>query len=152
MASTGGWTLAKGSGAQHLNSMSLVQLTTEQEVRVADIARHIYRPCCNNETYFPDCNHGAAMLGYIELAVAQGLTTAQVYKNALVLNAYWFQQNYTALATYLKAKRKLDWKDVDPVVALSAMYSSGQGSGAVVAELRADGLLPKVKDGNGCTA
>lgn len=152
MASTGGWTLAKGNGAQYLNSMSLVQLTTEQEVRVADIARHIYRPCCNNETYFPDCNHGAAMLGYIELAIAQGLTTSQVYRNALVLNAYWFQQNYAALATYLRVKHRLDWKSVDPMDALSATYSSGQGAGAVVAELQADGLLPKAKVGDGCGA
>lgn len=29
--------------------------------------------CCGNSTYFPDCNHGAAMLGFIELAVSQGL-------------------------------------------------------------------------------
>ncbi|HEY3290590.1 MAG TPA: hypothetical protein VGK87_10725 [Anaerolineae bacterium] len=152
MASTGGWTLAKGDGAQYLNSISLVPLTAEQALEAADIAKHIYRPCCNNETYFPDCNHGAAMLGYIELAVAQGLPTAKVYKNALVLNAYWFQQNYTALATYMKAKHQLDWKDVNPEVALSATYSSGQGSGAVVAELQADGLLPKAKDSGGCGA
>ncbi|MCL4507305.1 MAG: hypothetical protein M1434_00730 [Chloroflexi bacterium] len=152
MASTGGWTLAKGDGATYLNSLSLVQLTARQEALVADMARHIYRPCCNNDTYFPDCNHGAAMLGYIELAVAQGLTADQIYRNTLVLNAYWFPQNYAALATYYKVKRNLDWKDVDPVDALGIKYSSGKGSGAVVAELQSDGLLPKAQSSGDCGA
>lgn len=152
LASTGGWSLAKGDGAQYLNSLSLVRLTAQQEALVADMAKHIYRPCCGNPTHFPDCNHGAAMLGYLELAVAQGVPPAQVYKNALALNAYWFPQNYAALATYFKAKRNLAWKDVNPVEALGARYSSGEGASAVVAELQADGLLPKAQGGGGCGA
>ena len=38
---------------------------------VEEIAGNIYRPCCGNSTAFPDCNHGMAMLGLIELMVSQ---------------------------------------------------------------------------------
>lgn len=152
MASTGGWSLAKGNGALYLNSLSLIRLTDQQEKMVADMAMQIYRPCCNNHTYFPDCNHGAAMLGYIELAVVQGLPQQRIYKNALVLNAYWFPQYYTALATYYKAKRNLDWENVDAVEALGSQYSSIDGSGAVMALLQKEGLLPKEQDSGGCGA
>ena len=152
MASTGGWSLAKGNGGQYLNSLSLIRMTDQQQKMVADMAMHVYRPCCNNHTYFPDCNHGAAMLGYIELAVAQGLPPQRIYKNALVLNAYWFPQYYTALATYYKAKRNLDWKNVDAVEALGSQYSSIEGSGVVMELLQKEGLLPKEQDSGGCGA
>ena len=36
------------------------------------IAKGIYRPCCNNSTYFPDCNHGMAMLGLLVPSLTRG--------------------------------------------------------------------------------
>lgn len=152
LASTGGWTLGKLEGGKLVNSLSLVSLTSAQEATVMDIAQHIYRPCCNNPTAMPDCNHGAAMLGFIELAVSQGMSTEQVYRKALLLNAYWFPQNYMEIATYLKAKQAKAWQDVDPKQVLGATYSSGRGFGAVDTELQAMGLLPKVNGGGGCGA
>ena len=152
LASTGGWTLGKLDGAKLVNSLSLVNLTSAQEATVMEIAQHIYRPCCNNPTAMPDCNHGAAMLGFIELAVSQGMRANEVYRKALLLNAYWFPQNYVEIATYLKAKQAKAWKDVDPKQVLEASYSSGRGFGAVDTELQAMGLLPKVNGGGGCGA
>ena len=152
LASTGGWTLGKIDGGKLFNSMSLIALTPQQEAMVKDIAQHIYRPCCQNHTAFPDCNHGAAMLGFIELAVSQGLKADQIYRKALVLNSYWFPQNYVEIATYFKARKNLGWKNVDPKEVLGVMYSSGQGFGAIDAALQADSLLPRANGGGSCGA
>jgi hypothetical protein len=152
LAATGGWTLGQRDGAALFNSLPLISLTPAQEATVTNIAQHVYRPCCNNPTAMPDCNHGAAMLGFIELAVAQGMSASDVYRKALVLNSYWFPQNYVEIATFLKARQGADWKGVDPKQVLDAAYSSGRGFGAVDAELQTMGLLPKVNGGGSCGA
>lgn len=149
-ASTGGWTVGRISGGEMFNRFSILPLTPEQEKLVSEIAQNIYRPCCGNSTYFPDCNHGAAMLGFIELAVAQGMSKEEIYKKALALNSYWFPQTYADLDVYFKAKKGISWDKVDAKEALSANYSSGQGYQAVNKELQVEGLLPKVSGGGGC--
>ena len=63
-ASTGGWTLADGDPMNHFSNHQFITLTKEQQELVLKVAQNIYRPCCDNPTYFPDCNHGMAMLGY----------------------------------------------------------------------------------------
>ena len=149
-ASTGGWTLGKEEGGKLFNRFSILPLTPEQENTVIEISQNIYRPCCGNSTYFPDCNHGAAMLGYIELAVTQGLSKDKIYKNALVLNSYWFPQTYVEMATFFKSKDGTEWEKIDPKIALSAQYSSGQGYASINKELQTQGLIPKVEGGGGC--
>lgn len=149
-ASTGGWTLGKESGGNIFNKYAILPLTIEQEALVTEIAKNIYRPCCGNSTYFPDCNHGAAMLGFIELAVAQGIPKDEIYKKALAINSYWFPQTYADLAVYFQTKKNLPWKSVDPVTVLGEKYSSGQGYRSIDNQLQADGLLPKVNGGGGC--
>lgn len=149
-ASTGGWTVGKEDGGKLFNRFPLVTLTPDQEAEVKDIAQNIYRPCCGNSTYFPDCNHGAAMLGFIELAVSQGLPKDEIYKKALALNTYWFPQTYVELGVYFKNKKNTSWDKVDPKEALGVTYSSGQGYGAIDKQLQDGGLLPKVNGGGGC--
>ena len=81
------------------------------------------------------------MLGFIELAVSQGLPKNEIYKKALVLNSYWFPQTYAELAVYFKSKKNLPWNKVNPQEVLGEAYSSSQGSKAI---------LPKVQGGGGC--
>src|SRR3989344_9479165 len=64
-ASTGGWTLAQGSAMDHYSAHQFVTLTGEQQLLVERVSKNIYRPCCDNPTYFPDCNHGMAVLGLL---------------------------------------------------------------------------------------
>lgn len=149
-ASTGGWTLGEQDGGKLFNKFSIAPLTAEQEALVSEISQNIYRPCCGNSTYFPDCNHGAAMLGFIELAVAQGMPKDEIYKKALVLNSYWFPQTYVELATYFKEIKNTPWNQVDPKLVLGIDYSSGQGSQAINKELAAKGLIPQVSGGGSC--
>lgn len=149
-ASTGGWTLGKVPGGQLFNKYELVKLTPEQEKIVSEVAQNIYRPCCGNSTYFPDCNHGAAMLGFLYLAVTQGMSTDEIYKEALILNSYWFPQTYSELAIYFQTKKNIAWKDINPQEILGTNYSSAQGYKAINQELETADLLPKVQGGGGC--
>ena len=90
------------------------------------------------------------MLGYIELAVAQGLSKDEIYKKALVLNSYWFPQTYAEVAMYMIAKKGVTWDKVDAKEMLGANFSSGQGYSKVSQELQNEGLLPKVQGGGSC--
>lgn len=149
MASTGGWTLGAKQPMELYSSKSLISLTSEQEELVKKIASNIYRPCCGNSTYFPDCNHGMAALGYIELAVKQGVPEARIYKDILVLNSFWFPQQYVNLAAYFN-KQGTVWDKVDPKLALGVDYSSGQGAQKIQQEIQdVPGLNVK---GGGCGA
>ena len=125
-ASTGGWTLAKRDAMEHYGMHTLVSLTKEQQTLVDRVSRNIFRPCCGNSTHFPDCNHGMAMLGLLELMASQGVSEQDMYKTALAVNSYWFPDTYLTIATYMQQKG-IDWKDVSPKEILSADYSSGSG-------------------------
>ena len=79
-ASTGGWTLSKGDSMNHYSMHSFITLTPQQQSLVEKVSQNIYRPCCGNSTYFPDCNHGMAMLGLLELLASQGISENEMYK------------------------------------------------------------------------
>lgn len=91
-ASTGGWTLAKGSAMDHYSMHEFMKLSFEQQALVEKVSKNIFRPCCQNSTYFPDCNHGMAMLGLMELMASQGATEDDMYKKATEVNALWFPE------------------------------------------------------------
>ncbi|OGM18924.1 hypothetical protein A2686_03965 [Candidatus Woesebacteria bacterium RIFCSPHIGHO2_01_FULL_38_10] len=126
-ASTGGWTLAKGSAMTHYNTHELIPLTAEDQIRVMEIAQNIYRPCCGNPTSFPDCNHGMAALAAIELMVVKGLPDEEIYKNVLKLNSFWFSSHYLTLATSF-VREGISWDKVDAKLALGSEYSSGNAA------------------------
>jgi len=126
-ASTGGWTLGAKDAVQLYSSSEIITLTADQQAQVDKISQGIYRPCCGNPTSFPDCNHGMAILGLIELMVSQGYTENEIYTASLAFNSYWFSQTYIDLAYYFQTKEGISWKDVDAKRALSAEFSSAQG-------------------------
>lgn len=86
-----------------------------------------YRPCCDNSTFFQDCNHGSALLGLLELAASQGATSEDLYRIALVANSYWFPENYAKTALYFLHFEHKNWREVDPVRVLGADFSSASG-------------------------
>ncbi len=125
-ASTGGWTIAKGDAMTHYGKHEFLKLTGEQEELVKKVAEGIYRPCCGNSVAFPDCNHGMAMLGLLELMAANNVSEQDMYKTALVVNSYWFPDTYLTIAK-LKAKEGTSWTSVDPKEVLGAEFSSSSG-------------------------
>lgn len=134
-ASTGGWTLAKGMAMDHYSMHSFITLTIEQQVLVERVAKNIYRPCCNNPTHFPDCNHGMAMLGLLELMASQGASEAEMYKVALQVNTLWFPSQYQAITTLLKSKN-INWDTADPKEILGIKYSSASGYQEVLSQIK----------------
>lgn len=127
-ASTAGWTLGTKPAMELYSSQELIPLTEEQQELVSKIAANVYRPCCGNPTAFPDCNHGMAALGYIELAVSHGLSEEQIYQDLLAFNSFWFPQTYVEMAVYFQKELGIAWDKVDPQLALSDQYSSAQGA------------------------
>lgn len=144
-ASTGGWTLANGNVMNHYSKHAFITLTKEQQAIVERVSKGIYRPCCNNSTYFPDCNHGMAMLGLLELMAAQGVSEEEMYKVALQVNAYWFPDNYLTIAKYLESKG-INWEKADAKEILGINFSSGSGYQKILAQVNP----PKTKSSGGC--
>ena len=134
MASVGGWTVTTGSVMDHYDKHVLATLTSDQQALVEKIAKGIYRPCCNNSTYFPDCNHGMAMLGLLEYLASQGATEDQMWNAAITANMSWFPDQYQTIAEYLKIKG-IDMKTVTPQMLLGADYSSGSGFARIAAQV-----------------
>ncbi len=127
MASTAGWTLGSKPAMELYASEVIIPLTDEQQNLVKKIAENVFRPCCGNSTFFPDCNHGMAALGYIQWAIYNGLPENQIYKDLLAFNSFWFPQNYLEMAVYFD-KQNIKWKNVDAKLALSVDYSSARGA------------------------
>ncbi len=144
-ASTGGWTLAQGKTMDHYAKHELVKLTPQQQSLVERVAKGIYRPCCGNSTYFPDCNHGMAMLGLLQLMAAQGVSEDDMYRYALALNSYWFPSTYATIAKSFK-QEGINWQEVDPKLVLSAKYSSASGYRQVVNKTSP----VRINSGGGC--
>lgn len=142
-ASTGGWTLADGDAMNHYSMHEFVTLTPGQQEMVERVSKGIYRPCCGNSTHFPDCNHGMAMLGLLQLMASQGVSEADMYDAALAVNSYWFPDTYLTLAKYF-AGRGASWDQVDAPTLLSAAYSSGNGYRQILNEVK-----PIQKSGGG---
>lgn len=146
-ASTGGWTLAKGDPMNHFSKHQFIMLTKEQQELVLKVAQNIYRPCCDNPTHFPDCNHGMAMLGLLELMASQGATEDELYKAAFTVNSYWFPDHYQMLATYMESKG-LDWDEVNP----KEMVGKSFASGSAAAQLKAAINPVEQSGGSSCGA
>lgn len=146
MASVGGWTVSDGSPADHISKHGYVTLTPDQQALVEKISKGIYRPCCNNSTYFPDCNHGMAMLGLLEFLASQESTEDQMWSAALTANMEWFPDAYQTIAQYMKEKG-IDGKNMSPQEILGADYSSASGFAKISAQVVP---LPNRKDSNGC--
>ncbi len=154
-ASTGGWTLGRQpNGGSYFNKYKLIPLTVFQQTRVKLIAQNTYRPCCDNSSFFQDCNHGSAAMALIELGVSQGLSDDEIYKTLLAFNSFWFPQNYTETALYFNVIKNTDWDNVKPQIALSKDYSSISGwiQNVDTPIRKIPGLLPKPQNGGSCGA
>lgn len=146
MASVGGWSVTTGSVMDHYSKHTLATLTADQQALVEKMVKGIYRPCCNNSTHFPDCNHGMAMLGLLEYLASQGATEAQMWNAAITANMSWFPDQYQTIAQYLNVKG-IDVKTVTPQVLLGAEYSSGSGFATISSQVPQN---QQQKRGAGC--
>ncbi len=150
-ASTGGWTIGAKPAIDLFASTALLTLTSEQQARLETVAQNVYRPCCNNPTLFPDCNHGMAMLGLLTLLASEGASEAELYDAAKYANAFWYPQQYFELALYFNAVDGEEFSKVDAQKVVSGEFSSGTGFGKIHQYLVVKGLLEQAPgEGNSC--
>lgn len=150
-ASTGGWSLAAKPIHQLYASAALVSLTDVQQARVEEAASAIYRPCCNNPTSFPDCNHGMAMLGLLELMAANDVDVDTMLEAAKMVNRFWFPEQSQQLARYYQAQTGQDFAAINAREAVGAKRFSSQGVSEVRAWLAANGQLETpAQNSNSC--
>lgn len=150
-ASTGGWTLSRGNSMSYYSKSILIPLTKDQEALVNLVASNIYRPCCNNSTAFPDCNHGMALLGVLQLMASSGANENELYEAGKYFNAFWFPGNYYDLALYFQNKENKLFKDIDSKTLLSKNYSSASGWQGAKQWLADKGLIQQPpKQGGSC--
>jgi hypothetical protein len=148
-ASTGGWTLGQKDPTDLYSSAIIISLSPEQQSLVEKVASVVYRPCCNNPTIFPDCNHGMAMLGVLELLAANGLTEDQMMETAKYFNAFWFPQQSVEVATFFQTTTGLSFSEVDPEQVVGPQIFSGSGFQGVHAWLGENGLLEEAPNQGG---
>lgn len=148
-ASTGGWTIGAKSPTELYASTKIMSLTDEQQARLLEVASVVYRPCCNNPTHFPDCNHGMAMLGLMELMASQGASTDQMFDAAKYVTAFWYPQQMLEVAAVFKVSQNVDFEKVDSRQVVSSQYASGSGFQAVHQWLATNGLLEQAPSSGG---
>src|SRR3989344_1962784 len=150
-ASTGGWTVSKTKAVNYYSKFQIIPISADQQKIVEEVANGVFRPCCNNSTAFPDCNHGMAALGLAELMVSQGATPDQIFDALKAMNSYWFSNQYIELAGYFEAKVVTAWKDVPARTVLGREYSSSSGWKKVHDWLSANNFLPPATNvGSSC--
>lgn len=143
-ASTGGWTLGRKSVEEIYASTPIIALTDEEQVLLHQVAGQIFRPCCNNPTSFPDCNHGMAMLGMLELMISQGASEQALFETAKYINAFWFLPQNFELATYFSIKENMGFDQVEPRTIVGRDYASAEGFRAVHQWLSENNQLQEV--------
>jgi hypothetical protein len=148
-ASTGGWTLGAKSPTELYSSTKIIALTDEQQARLLEVASEVYRPCCNNPTHFPDCNHGMAMLGLLELMASQNASVDEMFDTAKYVTAFWYPQQILEVATAFKAANKVDFTKADAKTIVSSQFASISGFQAVHQWLSQNGLLNQAPSSGG---
>ena len=150
-ASTGGWTLGARPATELYSSASILELTPEQHELVERVASQVYRPCCDNHAAFPDCNHGMAMLGLLQLLASQGASEGQMLEAAKYANSFWFPQQAMEVAAFFQVTQGLAYKEVAASDAVGRDLFSGTGFNDLHNWLSENGLLQEVpRQGGSC--
>ncbi len=129
-----------GVGKSGYGDTKLIELDDEQQQSAEKVALNSYRPCCGNPTGHPDCSHGYAALGLIELMASQGYSEQEMFDAFVKFNSFWFPATYIQDAIYFKLTENKDWSDVDDELVAGKQYSSLSGSYAVKQYLQNSGL------------
>ena len=148
-ASTAGWTLAARPPMEIFASQHLIELTPAQQQRLQTVAEGVYRPCCGNSTAFPDCNHGMAMLGILELMAAGDASEDEMFEAAKYVSAFWFPKEMTQAAAYYKLAQGQDFAAIDPRRIVSRDMFSQTGAQSVAQWLAGRGRLGQPQETGG---
>lgn len=146
-ASTAGWTIGAKPATELYASIPIIELTPRQQRRLEEVTTSVYRPCCNNPTHFPDCNHGMAMLGLLELMASRDTTSEEMLAAAKYFNAFWYPQQTLEQAVYFKMTKGQDFAQVEARQVVGPNFSSASGFQWVHRQLADSGVLKQIPDG-----
>ena len=150
-AATGGWTIGQKPPVELIASAAILHLNHEQQERLEEVAANVDRPCCNNHTAFPDCNHGMALLGLLQLMASQDASVEEMFAAAKYVNAFWFPSQMLETAAFFHLAQGLEFADVDARLLLGPQISSAAGYQNVQQWLAANGSQESPPgDGNSC--
>lgn len=141
-ASTGGWRLGRKSPMELYASTPLIELSAPQQARLSVVADGVYRPCCDNPTSFPDCNHGMAMFALLQLLAARDFDTHRLFVAAMAANQFWYPNETVLVATYIMATQGLTYIQANPRQAMGRQMFSISGYRQVVSWLRDNNMHP----------
>ena len=139
-ASTGGWSLGARPAMDVYAHLPLISLTPDQQRRLEEVSSNVFRPCCDNPTSFPDCNHGMAMVGLLTLLAAEDRDVEALFGAAKAVNGAWFTGQTLQLATYSRAALSVEYPRLNPRVASGRGLFSGSGFRSVTSWLQQHGL------------
>lgn len=143
-ASTGGY---GPLGRLSIGNLSLISLNATQEAIVENVSARAYRPCCDNPASFPDCNHGAAQLGLIELMASQGRNESQIFAALKNFTAFYFPMQALEAAAYANVTQHETWGQLPAEEAVGYNFSSATGAQKIHQYLLGRGLLPATQTG-----
>jgi hypothetical protein len=139
--------LGRTTGSDLYSAFEILSLTPEQQRLAERVASQVYRPCCNNYAAFPDCNHGMAMLGLLELMAAQGATESEMLEAAKQINGFWFPNQMQHVATFFKAAQGWDFAEVPGEMAVGPAVFSGSGHQNLMTWMKERGMLDRAPGG-----
>ncbi|MDE1846348.1 MAG: hypothetical protein KGH53_03660 [Candidatus Micrarchaeota archaeon] len=145
-ASTGGY---GPIGRLQFSALGVLRLSAAQQSIADYTAENSYRPCCDNPTAFPDCNHGAAALGIIELLASQGATQNQVLRAVEEFNQYQFPGQYGEIAAYFATQGE-NYTSINAGAIIGKNYSSLTGYLRVHQYLIQKGIIKQAAGGAAC--
>lgn len=129
-----------GVGKAGYGDTKLITLTPEQQELATYVAMNSWRPCCNNPTGRPDCSHGFAALGLVELMASQGFSKEEIFDAFVKFNSFWFPSTYIQNAIYFQLTEGKSWDQVDKELVAGKDFSSLSGSYAVKNYLKGLGI------------
>ncbi len=120
-----------GVGKAGYADTQLLSLTPEQQKIAENVALNSYRPCCGNPSGWPDCSHGFAALGLIELMASQGYSENEIFNAFVKFNSVWYPSTYVKNAIYFNITENKTWSEVDRKEVAGKQFSSASGTYAV---------------------
>lgn len=129
-----------GVGRTGYGDTKLLSLSPEQQALLEEVAMNSYRPCCGQPAGRPDCSHGFAALGLMEIMAEQGFSREEIFDAFVKFNSFWFPSTYIQNAIYFEVAQGLSWEDVDKELVAGKDYSSLSGAYNVKKELQDLGI------------
>lgn len=116
-------------------SISLSDLTSNQQSRYKSLVMNIYHPCCDAPVGVGGCKHAVAIKGLVKYLLKEGWSDKQIYKEAFLWLRFWWPKHYAQIGVYL-VSQGTDPSKISPKEWDGKDYSTIKAGRFVAAELK----------------